>query len=274
MDANVMAVQENLNMCYSKILLQSDIGDNNISADLSAPLLLKVPEKWISAKPRVLIIGQETLDWNFVKGDYPRHESIFNDIADWKEFKEKPDSVPALVEGYRFFNFSKTHSVNHRAPFFSAYRRIREAVGDDLDSFDTSVLWTNLIRMAYDGGSILQINNISIRNRLFDISGEVLRCEIRALSPDAIIFFTGPRYDDALKRAFQDVKFNKIAEYDWQTFSSMQSSMLPEYSWRTYHPAYLRRSKQEFILGELCNTLASFTHAAKPLDDADQLAAG
>jgi len=258
MDANAIAVQESLNTCYSKILLQSDIGDNNISADLSAPLLLKVPEKWISAKPRVLIIGQETLDWNFVKGDYPRHESIFNDIADWKEFKEKPDSVPALVDGYGFFNFAETHPVNHRAPFFSAYRRIREALGDDLDIFDTSVLWTNLIRMAYDGGSILHISDIQIRDRLFDISGEVLRCEIRALNPDAIIFFTGPRYDDALRRAFQDVKFKAIAKYDWRKFSSVQSSMLPEYSWRTYHPTYLRRSKQGVVLDELCNTLASF----------------
>ena len=225
---------------------------------LSAPLLLKVPEKWTCSHNKILVVGQETLGWSFFKGDDYGYDWRFSNIKGWCDFKIAPDAVPALVEGYGIFNFATNgHPINHRAPFFAAYRKIRAAVGDDAEGFDTSVLWTNIIRMAVDEGSIFKVSDGSVVDDLIDISGQLILCELGVLRPDAIIFFTGPVYDYALQRIFEGVKFGEMPSYKVREFSNIQSAALPEKSWRTYHPAYLQRSKRGSIINYLCGAVES-----------------
>ena len=252
-------IQNKLNECYTVFRDNIDFDDNDFAQKLSSPLLIKVTEKWIESKTRVLVVGQETLGWEFFKWDNYGYDWEFSDIHNWLQFKNAHDSVDALVNAYEIFNFSSNnHPLNHRAPFFTTYRKIRKAVGDDDGTFETSVLWTNLIRMSVDEGSVFKNATPEQREKLISASTEVFLDELKILNPDIVIFFTGPIYDYALNKIINRPSFSKILDYEEKVFALISHENLPRMSWRTYHPAYLQRSKKTSIIDYLCDQVKEF----------------
>jgi len=70
---------------------------------------------------------------------------------------------------------------------------------------------------------------------------ELIRFEVELLKPDIVIFFTGPHYDQYIKKAFGDILYEPIQDYAQHKLTFIKSSYLPANSIRTYHPGYLNR---------------------------------
>ena len=231
----------------------------DLAGRLSAPLCLHVSEKWKNSESRVLIIGQETLGWNFFDGQY--YDWPYEPIENWQDFKRVPDSVTAMVHGYKSFEFSRYEPKNHRSPFWQAYRQVREALGEKIDGLETSVLWTNLFRMSLDGGSVVEGSREEIE-QIGEASKDILRAELRILQPTAVVFFTGPSYNESLYSLLPGIEVLPLNGSDPQKISRLTHPELPSMAWRTYHPKYLSLSKQWNVIDDICNELRGSCTAA------------
>lgn len=247
-------VQSKLNEAYTA--MKSDIHiEPELSKRLSAPLCMQVTDKWINSQKRVLVVGQETNGWEFEKDNIYGYNWPFNDIHNWSDFISLDESVEAMTHAYEMFDFSKYQPVNHRAPFFRAYRQIREAVGNDPEDMQTSVLWTNMFKMSISCGSVVRYGTQDEIFAVREASRDVLYNEINALQPTSIIFFTGPLYDNTLISLFPGVEFSSAFELDQRKSATLSHTNLPKMTWRTYHPAYLQRSKKWDIVDSVCEAL-------------------
>ncbi|MDE2188025.1 MAG: hypothetical protein KGJ76_14990, partial [Betaproteobacteria bacterium] len=245
-----------LNNLYAN-LKHKNLFNDDLCERLSAPLLLKIPDKWYASKKRVLVVGQETLGWEFKKNDdeYCYYAWPYDDISNFSQFKMIDNSIQALVEGYQKFEFAKYQPKNHRSPFWRAYRQIRTYTGEDSDGFNTSVLWTNLFRMSIDGGSVYKNGNPQEIESMVTLSGSVLRNEIQILNPSAIIFFIGPNYDEYLQSMLPGSDLITVKNHDSRALAKIKAAELPQESFRTYHPAYLQRKTNDGywrFIDEMC----------------------
>lgn len=240
--------QKTLNSLYEKF--KSDIClPAALSERASPPLLLSVSDKWVNAKRRVLIVGQETLGWEWYPGDYfPELQTAIENFAD---FKKAPNGVEALTAGYRDFEFARYQPGNYNSPFWRAYRSVRAALGEEVDGPETAVLWTNLFRMSIDNGSVYENASTEESLLLREASSALLIAEIEELAPTSIIFFTGPNYNSHLYTMFPGVELMGFEEYEVDKTSMLSHPNLPVLSFRTYHPAYLVRSGQWGVISEI-----------------------
>lgn len=240
-------MQEQLNEQYLN-LRHNAIFQGNLSTRLSSPLCLYVPEKWLNSENRVLIVGQETLGWGFQPGKY--YDWPYDSIANWQDFTRVPNSVNAMVYGYRCFEFSRHQPENYRSPFWRAYRQFRRALGEPADGINTSVLWTNLFRFSLDSGSVIRGNQNEIQ-QIKKASQPVFIAEINILNPTAMVFFTGPNYNQILYSFFPGIKLLPFNRRNPENHAQIAHANLPKLAWRTYHPAYLSRSKQWDVIEEI-----------------------
>ncbi len=246
-------MQEQLIVQYEKLKSSVSFG-GDLPVRLSAPLCLYVPERWKNTENRVLIVGQETLGWDFRDGLY--YEWPYEPIANWRDFERVPESVTAMIHGYKVFEFSRHEPKHYHSPFWRAYRQFREALGEQKDGLETSVLWTNLFRMSLDGGSVIEGTPEEIR-QIREASRAVLCAELGILKPTAVVFFTGPNYDETLNSLFPGIRVSSFNGRDPRNTAQISHPDLPSMAWRTYHPKHLSFSQQwsviDEIIGRLCN---------------------
>lgn len=207
---------------------------------VAPPLMLKVTPAWEQSSKRVLVVGQETLDWSFDNTQYADWPHL--PIRTFREFLDVENSVSAMVDAYGFFDFAKGKR-NHSSPFWRTFREIRHANGDSLDGIESTVLWTNLYRMSLDGGSVIKNAKREERSILKEASRKILLSEIEVLKPTAVVFFTGPYYNDTLYEIFDQIELKQIEGHDKNRTGYIEHSSLPPKTIRTYHPGYLSRGK-------------------------------
>ncbi|WP_324741422.1 cyclic-phosphate processing receiver domain-containing protein [Pseudomonas veronii] len=215
-------------------------------------ILMDVPKGWSKATNRVLIVGQETLGWDFEPGDY--YEWPYPAIKGIEDFLDVPNSVEAMIHGYRAFQFSRYQPGNVNSPFWRAYRQIREAVGDEPEGFETKVLYTNLFKTAVNGTSIVKNGTTQEADDIWRASAQLLTREIEILRPDAVVFFTGPDYDRYLELEFPNLEWASVNGHDQRQLSKVIHSSLPSKAYRTYHPGYLSRGNWHLV-DQVCSAL-------------------
>lgn len=242
-------MQEQLNKVYEEFQTEAKAISQTLIKQLTAPILIQLPEQWEQSKKRILIVGQETMGWSYDKDEHP--ERSFPDIKTFEDFLAIPESIPAMLETYRYFEFAKVRPKNHRSPYWRAYRQIRESIGDKPDGFETHVITTNLFRMSYGGKSILKKGRPVVSKddyeKILNMSGSLLKKELEILKPSSVIFFTGPYYNNPLYSIFKDCH-----TVDWHNHNSTRTSnidhhLLPKKTFRTYHPGYLNRGHWNIV---------------------------
>ena len=176
--------------------------------ELSAPILIKIPTSYLLQDVKLMIIGQQTQGW----GD--------GDIND-------------LLDCYEDFNFGEKY---YASPFWNITRKIEKALG--IDRF--AIVWSNLNRCDYNG----KRPPIKIEKDL-RILFPLLLGEIEILQPDVVIFFTGPYFDEHIKHAFINSRFESVETFTNKELSRINHKLLPQHTYRTYHPKYLRISRIE-----------------------------
>jgi hypothetical protein len=84
---------------------------------------------------------------------------------------------------------------------------------------------------------------------------ELIIKEIELLTPDYIVFFTGPKYDTVLNDVFNYPAIDKIRNFDERELCEIKISGVRK-CFRTYHPNYLNRTGiKEKILNKILNLI-------------------
>jgi hypothetical protein len=184
---------------------------------VSKPLLMQVPSGYGATPQKLMIVGQETKGWG-PKGAQP--------------------SVADLMGGYAGFNLGANYRRN---PFWVASHQLHRALNPDAP--EPSFLWSNLVKVDQnERRPTAEVEETVARLGL-------LAMEIGVTRPDVVVFFTGPRYDARLEATFPGARLEEAGP----KVSRVVHRDLPELTFRTYHPGYLRRSRQWAVLSELAS---------------------
>ena len=203
---------------------------------LSPPLLLSVPPVYTNAKRRILFCGQETYGWDWTSNQRTNRTM--------QDFLANPDAVEALCCGYRQFDFAKPHPKSWTSPFWRAFREVQ-------DWPDAGLIWNNLSRCDYLGGSVLTARK-EVQTCLSECQRELLLRELAILQPQVCLFVTGPNYDNLLSEVFPGCRLSEVAnDIPVRQLARIQHSRLPASSFRTYHPNYLSRGRHWHFLARL-----------------------
>ncbi len=187
---------------------------------MSNPLLAAVPKAYEDSKIRLLVVGQETNSW-------------------WGSWDDscKEDRITWLRLKYAEFERGRRYN----SPFFQAASKLQRILNPDSDPF--GFLWLNLYMC--DQNKRLPQEPMAEQVRQLSL----LRQEIRILKPHALIFFAGRAYNHAITHEcyFPDAQLEPVSKL----WSRVYASALPGKTARTYHPKYLRISKQFGVIDEI-----------------------
>lgn len=178
------------------------------TAEMEGPFLIAPSDAYWSSAVKVAFVGQETHGWSSAE--------------------DNRDQMQEYVD----FNLGKQY---YASPFWSVIRKLERS----LTGFEFSSAWLNLNRFDQEGGAPSDENKRVISELDF-----ILIEELKIISPDVVIFFTGPRYDNRLSKLLPGVT-QAVDGFNERKLCLLNSDALPAKLFRTYHPNYLRRSGLE-----------------------------
>ena len=200
---------------------------------ISEPHFLHVPEEYAAAPVRLMVVGQQTYGW--------------------QRDAEEPDPVRARTKEYERFGLGRHY---RRSPFWSAAHHLHRRVNPGAP--DRGFLWSNLVKV--------DCNQHRPNRDLEDFvaSLELLQREIEITEPQAVVFFTGPAYEERLRSSFPGVAAESLDEHH---LSRLEHPGLPKASFRTYHPKYLRLSGRWRLLDRIADEIRASVGGVAPPPD-------
>lgn len=215
---------------YLNKILKDEVITNAIeNGKLSSPLFIDVsaPQgNYVDRPYKVLYVGQETNSWFNEKERKEKSLLRINDASIY---------LTALKDLYKKFNIGEKYNT----PIFLFLDILISEIQSKQGSEDkTGFLWTNLIRhsAAYNEG---KPSKDIIQKVMYD-NNYILRQEINILNPNAIIFVTGPNYDEFLKNTYPKLEIKQVKRYGIDEIASLHHPELKAKSIRVYHPGYHR----------------------------------
>ncbi len=226
-----------------------------LSRRASAPLLVYPHHRWESSKVKLLVVGQETLRWEYEPED---DASSAGAIRTFKDFSCAADGVASMWSLYRSYDLGRRYPKMN-SPFWRGFRELDAALNPEVDS----ALWTNVFKINVNG-SVLRNCTVAEVAKIQKAQHGLLRHEIEILNPDVAVFFTGPSYDPAIRAEFPDLEFHA---FEWpgqnalplSNLAILRSSGLPFKTVRSYHPEYLQRSRQLDLISVISEWARSAT---------------
>jgi hypothetical protein len=214
-----------------------------LATKASPPLLLVPHERWTSAHVKVLVVGQETRRWVYDPNDIGE---AGDPIKTFRDFVQAEHGVDAMCSLYRWYALGRVHPKLN-SPFWRGFRAIDSAVNHARDA----ALWTNIFKVNVNGSVMRNCRTAEI-SALQRAQKGLLREEIQILGPDVVVFFSGPRYDSALRFEFPDMELSALSRRrSPAVVAVVRAAGLPPRTIRTYHPEYLQRSRQLGLIGEI-----------------------
>jgi hypothetical protein len=207
-------LNEKLFDCYSRVAKQIQIALDSRKG-YSSPHFLSVPEGYLRSGIKLMIVGQQTYGW---------HQGVFSPTS---------TAVRTLMRCYDEFDLGKNYT---RSPFWQGAHRLFNLLNANGPS--RSFLWSNLIKV--DKGQ--DRPEYDVEESICRL--RILEQEISITKPDAVVFFTGPNYDQRLIDTFDGVEFSAHSPM----LARLKHPLLPRQTYRTYHPNYLRRSRNWGVL--------------------------
>ena len=179
--------------------------------------MMEVPESYHQSAVKLMIVGQET--------------------RGWAEEIKALTTVRELMSFYSGFNLGEKYRAS---PFWQAAQQFHRSLNPK--GPERSYLWSNLIKVSQQKKRPIP----SIEENICNLG--LLQAEIEITRPSVVVFFTGPSYDNRLKSTFSGITFDSSS----RRLSRLVHPQLPHHSYRTYHPNYLRRSKNNrMVLDEI-----------------------
>lgn len=193
------------------------------------PFLLSIPDNYDAFKNKIMIFGQETNTW-------------CKECGKRSEFSNK---LERTLELYTTF-YLKGGINKYCGPFWNEFKRIRREVSKTKNAV---FLWNNINKIGRVGkGNIPEINKIQFEYF------QVIREEIRLLSPNIMVFLTGPDYDNFIKKNIGEFSQKKIGESLYEL--SFNQGLEEIKSFKTYHPnALYKLSKNRKVIPKLIDEI-------------------
>lgn len=173
----------------------------------SRPMLISVHPDYSALQAKFLVVGQEAGGWA---------ESI-------------PMGAGAANRLMDFYTDFKLGRHQRSTPFWQGARYLNTKLNPNATS--EAFLWSNLVKVD------VQRRRPTATVEVVLASLRLLEREMEITAPDAVVFFTGPRYDGRLKATFPQVSFEDLGG------GTARITGLGCTAVRTYHPRYLRLSK-------------------------------
>jgi hypothetical protein len=237
---NTETVKDELRKLYTETFQKCDVSGlpkDLAPKDLPTKALLVDPsKKYLGAKLRIAYYGQETNGWG---GVYAGSDDLDLCLKSYHNFVN-------IADGEDFNNYP--------GQFWNAVRSFQRSFLD-LEQ-NSGFYWNNIIKAGRAEGEGRPTESVMNWQRDWIANNAA---ELSILSPQIVIFFTGPNYDDMIKQSFADVQYKKFDGFVTRELSLLQAPNLPYLTFRTYHPGYLYRYDFEGIKG------AIFTHVKKHL---------
>lgn len=189
---------------------------------VSQPQLIHVPEAYGEASTRLAIVGQQARFWG---GD-----ATFG-----------ADPVPSLMRHYADFDLGRAEAGE---PFWSACHALHAALSPD--GPERAFLWTNLVKVDQRGDRpdpLLEEDVVRLG---------LLQAELSIVRPDAVVFFTGPRYDPLLEDCFPGLAHERAG---LPFVSRLVHERLPDASFRCYDPGFLYHRGSRVVIDRLREVL-------------------
>jgi len=188
--------------------------------EMEGPFLIAPNENYWNSATKVAFVGQETHGWS-----------------------SKRD-ISAQMTEYSSFNLGETY---YPSPFWNVIRKLEAA----LTGTAYSSAWLNLNR--YDEGGLSP--SWANQQILAELDFLLLE-ELKLITPDVVIFLTGPNYDGRLT-ALLNPTYLPIQSFPERQLCKVQSPLMAGTMLRTYHPNYLRRSGlEESVIEAIHDTVA------------------
>ncbi|MDZ5712614.1 hypothetical protein [Jeotgalibacillus haloalkalitolerans] len=213
-------INKALYQLYKKHWIELKLAVDQLPDELKPthPLLLKIADEegYKKAGCRIMIVGQETNDWNGKFGKY---------------------GIEQLQDIYADFMAKDTKAK--RTLFWRYQKKLMSVFPRDIDSV---IVWNNIYKLGKPGKRGRPNKETrSIQELHFNIFKE----ELNILKPDIVIFLTGPRYDAAIETYLPGVVISKVREGTVRQIAYLKHENLPDVAIRTYHPQYLNRLTSE-----------------------------
>jgi hypothetical protein len=189
---------------------------------VSQPLLISIPERYLSADLRLMIVGKETHGWEGHLG-----EALGN------------DPVGELQRRYSAFELGKTWN----SPFCVESHRLAQLLGPEVPP--CGFVWSNIFLCDQKKGR----PNAAITKSV--LAPASLAREVEILKPHAVVFFTGPYYDEFLKQLFRGATIGDCRGFPNRVLGRVKHDLLPWRSFRTYHPKYLWLQRKRELIREV-----------------------
>jgi hypothetical protein len=181
------------------------------------------------ARVKVMVVGQQAYDWGAPWGPNASASEIENRLADYRGFRlgRNPGGQSWM-----------------RSPFWQAAHRVYSGLnpGGPPDGF----LWSNLLKI--DQGKWRPEPDVV---DALQANFNVLPAEIEIARPDAVVFFTGPLYDNDLRRAFDGARHETVDDHATGNLAHVVHGILPAATYRIHHPNHLRLSRKWRLLDDL-----------------------
>lgn len=193
---------------------------------LSSPLLVELPPAYTQGPHRLMVVGQETNGW---RGHL------------WKGVQGEPgkvaDLVAELLGTYRGFERGRHY---RSSPFWRCAHQIQGLLNPGVDLY--GFLWSNLLKVDQGQDRPSRVVEDSIlRHRM-------LPKEVELAAPSVVVFFTGPEYDEVLRKTFPGAVLEQVPHEKPRLLARVRHEALPQHSYRTYHPGYLVRARKRHVL--------------------------
>ena len=206
--------EKSLEGIHEKISAYNDEHDR----ELDGPFLMSTREDLYSkAKVKILIVGQES---------YRLKDRNNNESYD----------IIQLMEN-NIYVIEENHT---NSPFWHTVVALNGILNPEFKE-RCCFFWTNVSKYSDNGGPLSPDEHKFIveqtKNMLLD--------EIKIIEPDAVIFLSGPHYDDKIRIQFDgQLQFEIVSEnITVRDFARVVHPSLPKNSFRTYHPSGGQRKR-------------------------------
>jgi hypothetical protein len=129
------------------------------------------------------------------------------------------------------------HNPRTGTPFWSFGYALDKKLNPDGPG--RSFIWSNISRIGKAG----KAGRVPNEELSFWCEHRLLAAEVKLLSPKLVVFVTGPKYDELLKREFPGIELPLLSLS--KPISELSHPELPDLTFRSYHPAYMRRKRRE-----------------------------
>ncbi len=206
------------------------------------PLLLKVnEEQYDKADLKIMVFGQETNSWE---------HKICSTVTPINQSLEIVEATTCGFMDY-YQEFLEKWGIN--SPFWYSLKKIKGILSASLPDKTIEIVWNNIYKIGNKGKSANRPSK-SIR----DFENEhfnVIQAEVDILKPNVILFFTGPNYENRVKKIFPIISsaplISNIKEKELSKYQ-LENCIL---AYRTYHPNHLQLNKKWGYVEAICNDL-------------------